>query len=364
MNIALVGAFTGIGGIQRVAALVASELSLLHKVIYIDYRGDDKFRFPLSKGIKTYEVATEYNKGRRMKIGELLTTLYAEEIERIQSILREDHIDVVVYCGSFCIALIPSIKAQFSNIKAVAWHHNSYAQHMGRYTEKYREEYFKGVRGADVLVSLTNEDATGFAAINEKSVCIYNPITISHAKTYANKSKQFVFIGRIVIEQKGLDLLLEAFDLFCANNEWTLNIVGGGEDAVAVADMAGKAKNASRITLSGMKEGEALFKEYAGGSVFVLPSRWEGMPLSLIEAMSFGLPIISTPSVGSKEVLGNGVYGLLADTFTAADIAASMSLMASDAQLRCYYSEQSLKRVKDFALPAIIPQWEMLLNTL
>ncbi len=362
MTIAFIGAFTGIGGIQRVAAQVASELAGWHTMLYIDYRGDDTFHFPLDNKVAVFETASSKNKGRRMALDDKVNIMYQEEIAAITDILSQRHVDVAVFCGSFCTAIIAEIKNRLPKIKTIAWQHNSFEQYMGKYTEKYRAEYLEGVHRADAVVSLTNDDAAWFSEFNGNSVCIYNPIAVRHSMRCDIMSNRFVFVGRIAIEQKGLDLLLAAFELL-DDNLWTLHIVGGGEDN-ALSDMVSASEKRNLISLKGYKEGDDLSAEYAGGAVFVLPSRWEGFGLAIAEAMSFGLPIISTPTVGGKEVLAQGRCGLVTKSFASEDIAEAMRTMTNNIDELRRYTALSLQRVDDFSLQKIMPLWEKTLANL
>ena len=97
MNIAFIGAFTGIGGIQRVAALVASELSQIHTVTFIDYRGDDTFYFPVRHTIKVRQVASAQNRGKRMSPGDKIHKMYQPEIAAIKKIMHHENTQVAIF---------------------------------------------------------------------------------------------------------------------------------------------------------------------------------------------------------------------------------------------------------------------------
>lgn len=356
MNIAFIGAFTGVGGIQKTSALIASELSSRHNVFYIDYRSDDMFRFPLNNNVKTYNVASAKNKGRRIVAGDKIGSMYQTEIESITDILKCNNIGIIIFTGSFCTALISEIKDRLPDIKTIAWQHNSFEQYLGRYSEKYRDEYFNGLARADIVVCLTKHDESCFKELNKCTVCIGTPIQIQHSSQCAIENKRLLTVGRIEMEQKGLDLLLDAFSII-NTPEWALSIVGNGNDMQKLSEKKDNLKNKDSISLKGYLPTDNLLCEYQNSSIFIMSSRWEGFPLTLLEAMSFGLPILSTPFTSAKEVLGSDEYGLLSKSFSTEDIAEAMQTMIDGVELRQHYSAQSLKRVADFTLPKIMTQW-------
>jgi len=360
MNIAFIGALTGVGGIQKVSALIASELARYNIVCYIDYRGDDEFRFPLSNDVKIYNVASSKNKGRRMIEGDKIRSMYQQEINSIVDILSQNKIDLAFFAGSFCTALIAEIKDKLLKIKMIAWQHNSFEQYMGRYSEKYLDEYLKGLACADSVICLTEHDALLFSKYNCRSVCIGNPININHSEQCNLESKKFLAVGRIEIEHKGLDLLLDAFDLADVP-EWTLSIIGNGNDMQTLAEKVTGLNKCDKVLLKGQLFDNELLQEYKNSSIFIITSRWEGFPLTILEAMSFGLPIVSTPITCSKEVLRDGEYGLLSKSFSVEDIAEAIRTMTGSLELRQHYSVQSMKRVQDYTVEKIIPMWNELL---
>jgi len=359
MNIAFIGALTGIGGIQKVSALIASELARQNTVCYIDYRGDDEFCFPLLNNVKVYNVASSENKGRRMIVGDKIRSIYQQEIKSIIDIMSQNRVNVAFFAGSFCTTLIAEIKDRLPKIKMVAWQLNSFEQYMGRYSEKYRDEYLNGLVRADAVICLIEHDVLLFSEYNHHSVCISNPINIINEHC-AVENKQLLTIARIEIEHKGLDLLLEAFDLADVP-EWTLSIVGDGNDMQILTEKVACLRKHNKVLLKGYLLGDKLLQEYKCSSVLIMTSRWEGFPLTLLDAMSFGLPIVSTPITCSKEVLRDGEYGILSKSFNVNDIAEAIRTITGSLELRQHYSAQSLKRVQDYTVEKIIPMWNKLL---
>jgi glycosyltransferase involved in cell wall biosynthesis len=81
--------------------------------------------------------------------------------------------------------------------------------------------------------------------------------------------------------------------------------------------------------------------------VFVLPSRWEGLPIAMLEAMSAGLPIIATKVEGVEEVIVNGEHGFLVPVEDQAALTQAILQLARDPQMRKRMGASSKQRLLD-----------------
>ena len=105
-----------------------------------------------------------------------------------------------------------------------------------------------------------------------------------------------VFAGRLDAAHKGLDSLIDGV---AEQPEWTLALVGP-DDRGDRADLEARARTrgaAERCRFLGMRQGRALHEALAAGDVFALCSRWEGLPLTLLEALAHGTPALVSPAV-------------------------------------------------------------------
>ena len=91
------------------------------------------------------------------------------------------------------------------------------------------------------------------------------------------------------------------------NKEWTLDLIGEGVEEPTYRDLINKYQLQERISIHPFTS--QIQKYYSSAHIYVLSSRWEGMPLVLMEAMSHGLPIVSSDLPVSKEIMGDfGLY--------------------------------------------------------
>ncbi len=132
-------------------------------------------------------------------------------------------------------------------------------------------------------------------------------------------------IGRLE-HQKGFDLLLRA----CARvrNPWTLTIVGAGSELSALESLAGELGIADRVQYYGTTD--AVPEVLEAHDVFVLASRWEGLGLVVMEAMTAGRPVIASRAGGIAELIIDGETGMLVDSTNTQAFAAAIDLACED----------------------------------
>lgn len=170
----------------------------------------------------------------------------------------------------------------------------------------------RDVRSVEQIIVLTEKDKQDWQQAGcTNVVCIPNPCAIKYrvlsSEYREQRIKTLLAVGRLH-EQKGFDMLLEAWNNVQRDNEqctkdWTLRIVGEGAQRAALEQQI-KDLHLSNVVLAG-RVGN-MVEEYNAASLFVLSSRYEGLPLALIEAMWCGLPCVSFDCPhGPAELLGD-----------------------------------------------------------
>ena len=115
--------------------------------------------------------------------------------------------------------------------------------------------------------------------------------------------------GRIV-HQKGLDLALRALGGLKELN-WEWHIAGDGPQMSVLQSLAKELGIGDRVHFLGWQSREQLMKCYGQANIFLFPSRHEGMPNALLEAMASGLPVIASCIAGNEELVVDGETGYL-----------------------------------------------------
>jgi len=136
-------------------------------------------------------------------------------------------------------------------------------------------------------------------------------------------------VGRLM-EQKGMAYLLKAFArLARRGGDMKLVIVGDGELRHDLERLAQDLQVADRVVFTGIRRDIPDFMRLF--DVFALPSLWEGQPLTVVEAMAAGKPIVATDVGGNVEILNHGEFGVLVPSGDANALAEAIGALLSDA---------------------------------
>ena len=148
-----------------------------------------------------------------------------------------------------------------------------------------------------------------------------------------NKIKRFIFVGWLV-KEKGLYELIDAVKILLNNGmNFKLDIIGDGTLYKEIKKSIGTYNLENYVSMHGWCDKRKTFEMYSRADVFVLPSYAEGFPNSLLEAMHFGLPCISTDVGGISDSVKTDMNGYLIKPQSATDIAESMSKYINDQSL-------------------------------
>ena len=169
-------------------------------------------------------------------------------------------------------------------------------------------------------------------------------------------TKRIVAAGRLV-PQKGFAALITSFAALADDYpDWQLVIYGEGTDRAALETAARRLSLGDRIVLPGVsKDMRAAF---AAADLFVLPSRYEGYPNVLLEALASGCAVIATDCPGgTAEILGGGKYGLLVEPENPAALTTELQRMMSNQALRRQFAAQAREAVSALDVGAVGRRW-------
>ena len=194
---------------------------------------------------------------------------------------------------------------------------------------------------------------------NIDSKVIYNPKSfISNEKSKVD-NKQFLAAGRFNY-QKGFDLLIEAFNLFSKlNSDWNLVLVGEGEEKDRIQNLINKYNLNDRIIL---KPATDNIKQYfLKSSILLLPSRWEGMPMIVLEALEMGMPAITYNISAIYPLIKDKKEGIVVTKYDIEKFAEAMNYLANNNEIRKKMSDNCIKKSKEFEISKIINKWNQIL---
>ena len=152
-------------------------------------------------------------------------------------------------------------------------------------------------------------------------------------------------VGRLV-HQKGLDLAMRALGGL-KEFDWEWRIAGDGPQQAALQSLAKELGIGDRVIFLGWQSREQLTEWYRRANIFLFPSRHEGMPNAMLEAMSSGLPVIASCIAGNDELVMDDKTGLLVPSEDIERLQTALKKLLSDPALREHMGEAARRQVED-----------------
>lgn len=355
------------GGIQRVTSVISSELNNFYEVDILTYFEQNPFyetrvndiyflnkmeyiKFLLGKGIRKYSDII-LKKPVNPKI------IYHSMLKKIANLQKQNNYQVIVLVAGGLLMATELKKNIPDNVKVVSWVHNSADVYFNDYFKRDGHYFIDGISSCDQLICLTKADKLIFDNYNSNVAQIYNPLTMKPNIKAKLENKQISFVGRIAIKHKGIDFLCEIISR--SDEESMFVIAGGGNDANMniFHNLIKKYKINEKISLKGVLKDDELADVYGNSSLYIMTSRWEGFGLSLLEAMSYGLPVIAYNQTGSNEILEDGKYGILVENGNIEEFSKKLNELINDKSQLKFWGQKSLERASHFRIEAIIKEW-------
>lgn len=219
---------------------------------------------------------------------------------------------------------------------------------------------------ADALV-LQTEALRGWGAqVSLDRSCVHvisNPLRFIRCSARSRPEpvcRTVVAMGRL-IPAKGFDALLRAFAQVAGElPDWKIVIAGEGPERANLMALAESLGILRRLTLTDWVDEPADL--LATADIFALPSRYEGFPNMLLEAMACGVAVIATASAGACEIVTDGVDGLLVPVDSPSELAQALRRLATDGVLRRRLGQRALAVSERYKVDAVIRKWDELIT--
>jgi glycosyltransferase involved in cell wall biosynthesis len=190
---------------------------------------------------------------------------------------------------------------------------------------------------------------------------IFNGINLEHCipkKEYSFGERiALIHIGRFQ-DVKNHRLLIDAFDELAKKYpNLYLQLIGDGELQGKLMEYASKLPSSEHIRFEGLKQN--VYPYLSKADIFVLPSKYEGMPMTLIEAMGTGLPIVASRVGGIPDMIKDGEEGLLI-TPDKEHLVNAVDQLLTNEKLRSHLGKKALTRSRDFSSEIMAKKYEEL----
>ena len=206
------------------------------------------------------------------------------------------------------------------------------------------------------FIVLTNEDREDWGDLPHIEV-IPNFVTEFDTTSKANlETPRVLAVGRYDF-QKGFDMLIEAWKHVHVNHpSWQLDIIGNGELKEDYQALISKYGLSESVTLKPATS--SIAHEYVNSSILAMSSRYEGLPMVLLEAMSMGVPPVSFAcKCGPKDIIQSGYNGILVTPNDISALASSLMTLIADVDKRKQLGHEAIKTATNFSKNVVMKKW-------
>lgn len=357
------------GGMERVLAIKANWLARHgHEVTIIttDQRSRNPF-FELDPAIDCVDLGVDYeaNNGRPF-IDKLLRyplKRWAHR-RRLKRELKRRKPDITVSMGDNGASLIPGIREagrtvleiHFSRFKRLQYGRGGIWAIADRWRSRTDEAT---ARRYDRFVVLTEEDRLNWSG-TDNILTIPNPAPFPSEGFPEAGSRKVLAVGRVT-HQKGFDRLVSAWSIVGPDHpDWHLEIVGSGEPGTEeLRRQIDSLGIANSVTIT--PRCQDMPSKYREAAIVALTSRYEGLPMVLIEAQTCGVPAVAMEcKCGPRDIITDGVDGFLTPPDDVDAFAERLSRLMSDDECRRRMALKALQSSRRFEADTMMQRWQQL----
>lgn len=331
------------GGAARVICVLAAEFAERGKRVGIAVYSDHDGEYPVAEGVQK-----EYGPQ-----GSGAATM-ARRIAWLRGIARRNPGACIVAFEYFVNMQTVVACAGLPNRLVISERNDPARVGSGKKTDWLRERLY---RRADMLVCQTDDAAAYFSDKVRKTV-ILNPVKKNLPEPFDGERRHSVACFCRLEKQKNLGMLLRAFAEFSnAHGDWTLEIYGDGCEREGLVSLAAELGICEKAFIkSGRQDVHDVVRD---AGMFVLPSDYEGLSNSMLEAMALGLPVVCTdcPCGGARMVIRDGKNGLLVPVGGERELVDAMTRIADEKGLAARIGLAAAGLREELSVCVIADQW-------
>ncbi len=349
--------FSENGGVERIVSEKANALSTQyhHNVTLISVYHDDRpQRYRLNKSIKFILLDVPFAKHTSNSVSRLfsrLDTMLTASI-RLNKAIKPLNPDIIFFTTTLGAILLPFCRTKARKI---------YESHLARKFNPFNSMFFLTERSAERVVCLTSGDAKEFRHARHVDI-IPNFIPEASSRIDDYGIKKAIAVGRLV-RQKGFDILINCWqEVAKIYPDWQLDIYGIGACHEELQQQIDTLHLEDKVRLCGRHDN--IMEVYPRYSLHLMTSRYEGLPMTLIEAQACGLPsVVFNFQYGASDIVTNGHNGLIVEQGNHKLFTESVINMLSSEALRKEYGSNALAVGKRYSKDNIFKKWLELIES-
>lgn len=345
----LVTDMTRKGGVEHMAAILASQLSSFYNVYIVSLNNINRIPFfSIDDNVTQLCLSDD--------------TKVFENAKKLRSFLIKNRIDILINVDTG-IAPVGLLAAFGTKTKTVTWEHSNFYNNWG--SKKFPIIRKFAARFSNAFVVLTNRDYENYHNNIKKCAPLYiipNPVEIVDVQ-YDLSSKTILSIGHLS-HLKQFDIAVRVAAIVLKKHpDWQWVICGEGPQRQKLEALINEFDLKDRVILNGPVSD--LVAQYSSAAIYVLTSKIEGLPMVLLESKSYKLPIVSFDIMtGPSDVVTNGLNGYLIEPNNINKMAEKINLLIENDDLRIQFSNNSQVDIYKFELNQILQSWKTLINSL
>ncbi|MGI4751219.1 MAG: glycosyltransferase family 4 protein [Janthinobacterium lividum] len=343
-----ISSITLTGGTERVCSVIANKLSQLgYQVIILSMYGEKPF-FELEENVKVISV---FRQKHTFKLFLPIVIL------KLRKSIKTINPDVLINADSalYIYSLVAGFRFTFKNI---VWEHFNFHVSLNTIVRGFSRKL--AAKYSDAIITLTHKDNNNWKRNLSCKAPVYtinNPLPFNNSTYNDNLRKPVVLsVGRLTF-QKGFDRLIDVWNLLKSNGyqDWELHIVGSGElkenlvHQIDTLNLAGSVKLISAT--------DKIEEHYKQASIYCMTSRFEGFGMVLIEAQSFGLPVVSYDCEAGPSEIINSENGILVEDGDKQALVNALTYLMVHEEVRLKIGVKAFENSSNYNIDVIIKKW-------